>query len=392
MIRDITYLLPFCFYYPAQVPWDGFPVSDNFTEKLNFVTFSFKRRSTNLIFFPIFLIFMLPGLQALAQSWAATVGISNLKYSEITLKNLNLQYNLQLVPGQTFTGYISFWNNSEAPFTSSWAEDEKTNWLLDFEPKTLTLFPCEDPVTMQYFFKAPTNIGYYSITIVDTLGIYNPIDINLTVTEQPIPYDSVSFDIEVGASRTLKDPTNEWNGFYAGCNPLFFPADSQLHKFSIFPEDADWLSFDKDSILVPADQVEWLTWKMEPQKSGEQIAYIIKNREWEAYPAFVKVTLNPGQITSTKSYENEIANLGAGYPNPASDLFSIPFSLKKAGYCSFRIGNLQGKLLKTIDAGFLQPGSSTIHLDTSEFPPGIYYYQLISENYRPIGRRFTVID
>ncbi len=353
-----------------------------------------KSGPLDLVHFLIFLFLGVICLKGLAQSTTTIAAASNPEQAEISIRKPNDQYHLQLVPGQAYTGKFYYGQNwSFTPLTIGWQTDNEADWLIDFTPKNLTLDFCGDPIPLKLFFKAPAIPGRYALTITDTSGTFVPLDVSITVKKQPVPIDSVSFNIDVGEIRILEDPTNEWFGLNLGCRQPFYPSDSQLFKFTTFPSETPWLSLNQDSFHVPREGVEWLTWKMQPRKAGEQFAYIVKDLEWTSWPLFYKVTLNPGQVTtSTTTYENEIAQIGQGYPNPTCGLINIPFTLEEAGPCVFKIYDLKGNTLRTIDAGFFQRGPATFRVDVSGFQSGVYYYQLICKNARPIGRAFVVVD
>ena len=342
----------------------------------------------------LYLLVSLPGAAQAQETIITASGMDFIQASDPS-RSPPSNYNLQLLPGQEFTGYYYFWvNASPGPLTSIWPQEWDADWLIDFEPKTFTRSACEDPVTMVFRFKAPETPGQYALTLTDSTATWNPLYILLTVTTDLIPGVELPFEVDPGKTLPFVDPTNEWTGINGGCNPPFFPGDTQKFKFIIYPEEArDWFRIDKDSLTVSALESENLVWTFAPQSAGELNAYLIKDLEWRSQLAVIKVTVNPGQTTSTVDFENELAYLGQSYPNPApaNNTVSIPVLIKEATNCSFRIYDYSGKLVRSIDAGWHGPGDWNYHLDINNLPAGIYLYQLLTaSNGESLGRKLII--
>jgi hypothetical protein len=63
-------------------------------------------------------------------------------------------------------------------------------------------------------------------------------------------------------------------------------------------------------------------------------------------------------------------------PNPVADLLKITFTNVEKANTTISIANAEGKIVKTVDAGFVQNGQ--INLDVKVFSKGTYYVTLNS--------------
>jgi len=83
-------------------------------------------------------------------------------------------------------------------------------------------------------------------------------------------------------------------------------------------------------------------------------------------------------------------SLGQNYPNPFNPTtkinFQIPLSEGVTGFAgrgvSINIYDVNGRLIRNVFEGALQPGSYEIDFDGSDLPSGVYYYTLSSNGYR----------
>lgn len=70
--------------------------------------------------------------------------------------------------------------------------------------------------------------------------------------------------------------------------------------------------------------------------------------------------------------------LGQNYPNPVSNITTIPFTLAKSGQLILRLFNMQGSLIKEITNANYAKGPGKVTFDTNGLPTGVYLYQLES--------------
>lgn len=70
--------------------------------------------------------------------------------------------------------------------------------------------------------------------------------------------------------------------------------------------------------------------------------------------------------------------LKQNFPNPFNPATTIEFVLPKATKAAVRIFNMQGQLIATPAEGYLAAGPNTVRCNLSDFPSGVYFYQLIT--------------
>lgn len=74
--------------------------------------------------------------------------------------------------------------------------------------------------------------------------------------------------------------------------------------------------------------------------------------------------------------------LGQNMPNPFTSTSTIRYELDNASELTFEIVDMTGKTVKVMDLGNRAAGEHTITIDGSELATGVYYYSLISGEYR----------
>ena len=76
------------------------------------------------------------------------------------------------------------------------------------------------------------------------------------------------------------------------------------------------------------------------------------------------------------------------YPNPVSNLAKIEVSGIKNGSTIFNVIDMKGSILHT--ENFNHQNNSTLNLDTKNYNEGIYFYQLIQDDYSMTNGKFVV--
>lgn len=66
------------------------------------------------------------------------------------------------------------------------------------------------------------------------------------------------------------------------------------------------------------------------------------------------------------------------YPNPFSISTTFSYQVETTGNVTFRILDLSGKEIKTVQEGLRTPGSYTLNISGENLQPGMYYVQMIS--------------
>lgn len=101
------------------------------------------------------------------------------------------------------------------------------------------------------------------------------------------------------------------------------------------------------------------------------------------------VALTPGEAsalgnattsvtTDIKDLGTKKAGLGESYPNPFSTYTNIPYRVSEAGNVTFRIYDVNGKVVRTIEDGHRAPGSYEVVLQRDDLSAGIYHVQMIT--------------
>jgi hypothetical protein len=74
------------------------------------------------------------------------------------------------------------------------------------------------------------------------------------------------------------------------------------------------------------------------------------------------------------------------FPNPASGHFNIGYSLQTGAPVRAEVRDLNGRVVKVIEAGNQTPGEYTIRIGTQEMPMGVYTYTLKVGNEQVSGK------
>ncbi|MBN1466947.1 T9SS type A sorting domain-containing protein, partial [candidate division KSB1 bacterium] len=98
-----------------------------------------------------------------------------------------------------------------------------------------------------------------------------------------------------------------------------------------------------------------------------------------------------GTIYSFRSAETDVSEkplmppqtvyLGYNYPNPFNPSTQIPFTISQTEHVALHIYDMQGKLIRTLVNGILQPGEHLVTFEAIDeaglsLPSGVYFYQL----------------
>jgi len=78
--------------------------------------------------------------------------------------------------------------------------------------------------------------------------------------------------------------------------------------------------------------------------------------------------------------------LGQNYPNPAEKSTSIDYSIPKDGKVQLLLLDVMGRRLKLLVDGPVSAGKHTFELNTSTLTKGVYFYQMISGNFKEVKR------
>lgn len=140
--------------------------------------------------------------------------------------------------------------------------------------------------------------------------------------------------------------------------------------------------------------------------SGEMKAYDVKNiRNLSHSPGQLQIqfkddTKQSLQLKSIKrmSFVNSVTSVkeyNAGntctkgsiqlYPNPASNIIAIPFTLTQIDVIEIALFDYYGRELRRIPIGFKGKGEHLFEIDMSEYPSGIYNIGISGNNFSKHG-------
>jgi hypothetical protein len=103
-----------------------------------------------------------------------------------------------------------------------------------------------------------------------------------------------------------------------------------------------------------------------------------------------EVTENPPPFAGSTEVEQSVAmvandfRLGQNYPNPFNNATMINYQLPRTSDVELSVYNLLGQKVATIVSRKQQAGYYQIEWDGSEFASGIYYSQLVADDYREV--------
>jgi hypothetical protein len=94
-------------------------------------------------------------------------------------------------------------------------------------------------------------------------------------------------------------------------------------------------------------------------------------------------------VTGVNSYSHDF-DLAGNFPNPASEVSNISYSLNVAASVKIEIMNMDGEIIQSLIQQEQTPGIYWIPVNTLGFQPGVYVYRFISNNFVDTGR-LTII-
>lgn len=240
----------------------------------------------------------------------------------------DLTYQLDLLPGQQFTGKVYFWSNGD-PMTANWSV--QSNFYLTVTPNTVTSSGCSDVKWVDFNFAAPIIAGYYSATVTDQNNNWSPVYVDLLVTNSPTIGSTYStMDIVAGCFNFARD-TVRWNGFsiQLGCGgnfPQIGGINQSLYvNYYLYEGQVGWLIFSPPTFTVsPYGSVEVLK-TFAGNYNLPNSVWEIRTRNWYSFPRFIKWTKNI--IAPPNIVLNYPPNGGTGIPfnNLTFDWSDYPF-------------------------------------------------------------------
>lgn len=95
-------------------------------------------------------------------------------------------------------------------------------------------------------------------------------------------------------------------------------------------------------------------------------------------------TTNGGELLGVHNISGEIPlnfSLSQNYPNPFNPVTNIKFDIPKSGFVKITVFDLLGREITRLVNEQMQPGSYNVDWDASNYPSGVYFYKLESEDF-----------
>ena len=97
------------------------------------------------------------------------------------------------------------------------------------------------------------------------------------------------------------------------------------------------------------------------------------------YPNFNGITYHI-TVQDSSGVNNNL--LKQNYPNPFNPTTTISFNLPRRSYVELNIYNVLGVKLVTLIKGVKSAGSYSVQFNASDYPSGLYIYELQTDNYK----------
>lgn len=120
-----------------------------------------------------------------------------------------------------------------------------------------------------------------------------------------------------------------------------------------------------------------------PQPGDAGLIYISFNAQPGPYtngnaPA-LRLSMDP-TVGINDVEEVDGVGLGQSFPNPTSDITTIPYDLKESANVTLEVVDLSGKVILSLVEGRRPAGAHQIQIDMEELSAGTYFYTLIADD------------
>ena len=133
-------------------------------------------------------------------------------------------YDIELMPGQIFSGYWYYATNGNT-LNAHISESPEVSWVV-LEGETFTSTSCSDIHPLVIHFISPDIPGVYLTNLIDDSSHWQTIQVHLTVTTTPTPDYTV--DYQVTQPDSLFDEEDIlYEGFPMGCLSSYVPGQTE---------------------------------------------------------------------------------------------------------------------------------------------------------------------
>ena len=204
-------------------------------------------------------------------------------------------YEVQLLPGQEFSGYIYHWSE-DGYALADLHENPDVGWL-SISPTGFLVSDCKVPYPVRYAFKAPMKPGTYETTVEDWEYNWTDTKVTLTVTETPDLKTNDSTIIVQGPGSIYQryrnyeyhgiTPSQDWyDDGYCGTDP-FIVDSSRYISHTIYPAGSG-LNIAPDAFTIHLDEQKTVTKTFTITQDTPDSIYEAISLQWLSYPQFVK--------------------------------------------------------------------------------------------------------
>lgn len=330
-----------------------------------------------LILFAVILL----GKENFSQDYKGKVGVLIETKSGAELNTSAADYELDLMPNQSFTGYIYYFSIDNNPLTASLFESPEVNWLFTV-PTNFTSNNCNDIKPVAFIFTAPSTVGTYNTTIIDGNNNWSSYTVLLNVTNSP-SRNRLDSSITISQGQTINKYEISSYVPYTnlGCNPSYYPGPQRRVTYSLYYTH-NILTINPSDFYLNQGTAITAVKTFSFNSPGNYLTKECRVREWSSFPQWIFWTLDV--LTNFSNVSNEIPDiysLSQNYPNTFNPITKIQFALPKSSFAKLIVYDSFGKELETLVNEQLIPGTYEADWNADKFSSGVYYCKLTAGDY-----------
>ena len=309
--------------------------------------------------------------------------------------------SLEVPPGFSFLSSVYIWTDIPAgtgstaiPADYGFQDGTPVDWIDDsqsFSSEGPGSFDCATPIMITIPINTPTVTGSYEAVLVDNLGNYDPILIQLLVFEEPSYFDFLFQD------TVFVDETGTIPGIASGvgldvaCLLGYFPEDSIQYNYMFYPP-VPWVSQTPLDLMVAAGEEAAVELTFQSSVPGDFVTYRYRGASWYTTPQILRYELHVEQSTGMPHASSLPGLEGmAFYPNPADQVSNIRISMNASANGHLVITDAAGREVMR-EACALRAGENTWAVRTAHLPAGIYGCSLVVPGVgSTVARRLQVV-
>ena len=92
--------------------------------------------------------------------------------------------------------------------------------------------------------------------------------------------------------------------------------------------------------------------------------------------------MNSFQTANYKLYQN--------YPNPFNPMTKIKYDIPNDNFVTIKIYDMLGRELMSLVNEFKPAGSYTVTFDATNYPSGVYFYKITSDNFVQVRKMILI--